>query len=90
MKAILTSYLPCTNFRPSRIKASAEGVKSIAYTCDELENSGAHNAESRHELAARKFADAKGWNRELISGGLPNGDFAHCFIRLSPSECSIR
>lgn len=54
MKAIKTTYLGPTNTKPSRIKASAEGVKSKTYPT------------------------------KLASGGLPNGDWVHCFIQDSP------
>lgn len=73
MKAIITRYIGATNTKPSRIKASAEGVTPKTWTCDSLETSG-------HQEAARLFAGLQGWPTKLASGGLPNGDWAHCII----------
>ncbi len=76
MKAIITKYLPFTNTKPSRIKASAEGVKSIIRTCDGLEGFG----RSVHIQAAHLFCADNNWSGNLASGGLPSGEWAHCFI----------
>lgn len=76
MKAIVTKYLPFTNIKPSRIKASAEGVKSVIRSCDELEGF----ARSVHIQAAHLFCADNNWSGNLASGQLPNGDWAHCFI----------
>lgn len=75
MKAILTRYLPFTDTKPSRIKASAEGVPSRVWTCNELD----HPLRSAHTQAAYLFAIEHNWPDNLASGGLPNGDWAHCF-----------
>ena len=77
MKAIITRYLGPTNTKPARIKASAEGVKSKVWSCDEL----AHPTKSVHHEAATSFALRYGWPTKLASGGLPNGDWVHCFIQ---------
>ena len=78
MKAILTKYLPCTCTKPSRIKASAEGVPSKIYSCEKLDNE--RGAVERHVFAARLFAEENQWSGGLSSGGLPGQDaWAHCF-----------
>ena len=77
MKAISTRYLSATNTKPSRIKVSAEGVKSITYTCDELEGT----VDNIHIVAAKRFAKATGWSTKLASGGLTADSWVHCFIR---------
>jgi hypothetical protein len=71
MKAILTRYIPATNTKPSRIIASAEGVKPLAI--------GYHSVDSDpHSHAARALAMRQGWTGALIGGGLPNGD--QCWV----------
>ena len=80
MKAILTHYLPATNTRGSRIKASAEQCKSRTYGFNSLDD---HPKLNPHEVAAQQFAAAMGWDElpmRLVSGGLPNGDCAHVFV----------
>lgn len=74
MKAIQTRYLPCTNTRGSRIKAWAEGGHSVTIPYPQ-ELSG----EDVHRLAADKLCDKLGWSKDLVGGGLPNGDYAFCF-----------
>ena len=74
MKAILTRYLPATNYRGSRIKASAEGVPSltIGYPHE-------YNTSKAHGHAAKLLRDRQGWNTRMVGGGLPNGDYCWCF-----------
>ncbi len=80
MKAIITKYLPFTNTKPSRIKASAEGVKSITWTCNFLQGVAECKTSGEHKLAAHLFAASNQWPTNLASGGLPNGEWAHCFV----------
>jgi hypothetical protein len=85
MKAIVTKYLPFTNHKPSRIKASAEGMPSIIYTCNFLETHeipelGITPLVSNHIKAAKDFAYCNNWPTNLASGGLPSGEWAHCFV----------
>lgn len=80
MKAIQTKYLGATNCRPSRIKATAEGVSAVVYTVDELEDSGAGSLQSAHVLAAHAFAARYNWHLKLASGVLPSGDHCHVFV----------
>ncbi len=79
MKAIITKYLPFTNTKPSRIKASAEGVESLTLTLNWLETNGLPQ-DSPHITAAKIFAVDHHWPTNLASGGLPSGEWAHCFI----------
>jgi hypothetical protein len=83
MKSIQTKYLPATNTKPSRIKASAEGVKSEVWTCNELDDirkaDGLEHI-TNHQCAARIFAHLHKWGTALASGGLPDGSWAHCFV----------
>ena len=75
MKAIVTKYLSATNSRGSRIKASAEGVKSITigYPHD-------LSGEDCHKAAAVELCKKYGWSVNLVGGGLPNCEgYAFCF-----------
>lgn len=80
MKAIITKFLPPTNTLPTRIKASAEGVKSKIFHRGELRKVG-DEIENEHVIAAKLFAASRDWPTNLASGGLPDGSWAHCFIR---------
>lgn len=84
MKAIHTKYLPFTNTKPSRIKASAEGVKSITYTCNQLDIVRAKDGLehiTNHQCAAKLFAHDNHWSTDLSSGGLADGSWVHCFVK---------
>ena len=72
MKAILIKFLPATNSRPSRLKASASGVKSLTIPFDYVTDP---------ELRlAQEFCKANDWDGELlVKGILPNGDTVFCF-----------
>ena len=75
MNAIITKYIPATNRNGSRIKASAEGVKSvfIPFNYD-------LNAEENHAAAADKLCAKYLWDNKLVSGGLPDQTgYAFCF-----------
>lgn len=74
MKAIQTKYLPATNSRGSRIKAWADGHNNVTIPYPH-ELSGAEV----HRAAAKALCDKLGWDREFITGGLPNGDYCHVF-----------
>ncbi len=87
MQAIRTNYIPCTNTRGSRIKASCERG-SITVPFD-------HGAHDPHEVAAVALVarfieedfkergqpkEKNPWARPFVSGGLPDGSFAHVFL----------
>jgi len=67
MKAIIAKYMPATNARGSRIKATAEGVKplSIPYP-HEL------SGEAVYKAAALELCKRQGWPESLAGGGLPD------------------
>ncbi len=75
MKAIQTRYFGATNTRGSRIKAWAEGVASVTIPYPH-ELSG----EAVHRLAAETLCLRQGWSTTIVGGGLPNGDYAFCFV----------
>lgn len=76
MQAIHTKYLPATNSRGSRIKATcAAGSVTIGYP-HELSGQAVHRA------AAQALADKMGWTSPgygpLLGGCLPDGGY--CFV----------
>lgn len=79
MKAIVTKYLPATDRKESRIKATAEGVKSITIPYPhELSD------EDAHRKAAEAICVRQGWpiqgTQKLVGGGLPDqSGYAFCF-----------
>jgi hypothetical protein len=80
MKAIQTKFLGATDTKPSRIKASAEGVKSEIFHRGELQKARIGD-DSEHTTAAKLFAAHNNWPTNLASGGLSNPDvWVHCFL----------
>ena len=89
MQAILTKYLPATNCKGSRIKASCDrGSITVSYP-HEL------SGEACHVYAADKLIEkflnedrkkygsddsSNPWSSARVCGGLPGGNFAHVFI----------
>jgi hypothetical protein len=77
MKAIITKFMPATDTRGSRIKAQAEGVKSLSIPYPHEMNS-----EEGHRHAASLLCERMNWQWEFASGGLPDQTgYAHCFIK---------
>lgn len=77
MQAIQTKFLPCTNTKPSRIKAWCDaGSLTLSYA-HEFEESDAH------AYVAKKLSEKLGWTgkyySELIGGSLP-GNNGYCFV----------
>ncbi|TYL85599.1 hypothetical protein [Bradyrhizobium cytisi] len=72
-QAIITKYLPASNVKGSRIKASA-AAGSITIHLDH-----ALNAEGNHAKAAEVLANKLGWRGAWIMGGMP-GDSGYCFV----------
>lgn len=76
MKAIVTHYLPATEARGSRIKATAEGGNTRTIEYD-------HGSSNVHRKAAEALCDWMGWPGELMEGGLSNGDMVFVFYEES-------
>ena len=70
MKAIKTKFIGPTNTKPSRIKASAEGVTAKIYQ--------AYNFS--HEAAALAFCEFHDWGNNLAHGRLDADTWVHCFV----------
>lgn len=67
MQAITTKYLGPTNYRGSRVKATAQ-AKSITIEWDD-----ALNATANHSRAAQRLANDLEWPGQWFGGGLPDG-----------------
>jgi hypothetical protein len=70
MKAIETRFHAPTATLPARISARAEGMKRVFYPADK-----------GHGVAASRFRAACGWSGDMVSGYLPSGNIAWCFVR---------
>lgn len=89
MQAIQTKYLPYTNTRGSRIKASCErGSLTIPYP-HELSGDEVHREAVRQLLerfvsedwAERSIPPSiNPWKREFATGSLPDGTVAHVLL----------
>lgn len=80
MKAIHTRLIPCTNTKPTRIKAEADGVKplivSLSGTPDRC-----GTVEEQHAYVAELFARRYGWEITRVCGaGLKPGSYVHVVI----------
>ena len=77
--AIQTKFLPCTNYRGSRVKAWCQ-AGSVVLSWDH-----ALNVEENHEKAAKALAAKVDWTHErygvLVGGALPDGGYAFTFKR---------
>jgi hypothetical protein len=66
MQAILTQYLPATNFKGSRVKATCQAKSKTLHWDHAL------NIDENHMAAARALATDLGWNYgPWVGGGLP-------------------
>lgn len=93
MQAIMTKFLPATNVRGSRIKASCErGSITVSYP-HELSGDACHRFAVQSLVEKFVAEDAKKygtngrgnpWALPFVTGGLPDGTYAHVY--LSPSE----
>ena len=72
-QAIVTKYLGPTNFRGSRIKATAAaGSITVHYP-------HALNPDKAHAFAASQLAEKFNWVGVWYAGGMPSGD-GNCFV----------
>lgn len=74
MQAITTKYLPATNYRGSRVKATAQaGSVTISFDLGLRD-------EDCHKEAALALCRKFGWEGSLIMGTTHNGDNVWVFI----------
>jgi len=100
MQSIITKYLPCTNFKGSRIKATCErGSITISYPL-ELSGDAVHIAAADALVAKFVKEDEKRygttnnpWSTPRVCGQLPSGEYAHVIqyrdtVQFSPQDVS--
>jgi len=90
MQAIQTKILPWTNTKPTRIKAFCTRgsiTLSIPVEVDGHDAAHIYGAQKLCEKFAaedvEKFGNPQAgnsWNKNFVTGSLPNGDYAHVFI----------
>ena len=88
MQAFLTKYIPATDYRESRIKASCERGSIVIGYPHEFSGDEVHREAVRQLIAKFVKEDKKQygtkdnpWNREFVSGGLPGRiGMAHVFL----------
>lgn len=74
MQAILTRYLPATNTRGDRIKATCEaGSITIDFLYGDVD---------QHALAVQMLLKKLGWNCAFVSGVLPDGNKCHVLTHI--------
>lgn len=77
MQAIVTKYLPPSNSRGARIKATAEaGSVTVLFPTD-------IDGQAAHRVAAQALADKLGWDRKYLGGSLPNSA-GYVFVPIHP------
>lgn len=89
MQAIITSHIPATNYRPSRVKAVCERG-SLTVSWDHGLEDGENHRAVCDALCARfdaedhaKYGSQHGkhsWSRPKASGQIPDGRHVFCFI----------
>lgn len=72
MKAILTKIIPCTNTKPTRIKAYTEGGNHLTLSWSCCDTDGRTQGQA-HLYAARQLAKKMHWSDQLLGGGTPEG-----------------
>lgn len=86
MQAIITKYLPCTNHRGSRIKASCDrGSITIDWPHEGPEESHVAAAQALVDKFAAEDAAKYGehvnpWSRPRACGSIPSGEYVHVFV----------
>ena len=80
MKAICTRFIPATDTKSARVRASAHGVRSIFIS---------HwSADDSHLEAALTLARKYGWCGTLVRGGLPDGR-GDCFVFINGQRVEV-
>ncbi len=68
-QAIITKFIPCTNCKPPRIKATAAGGESHTATFHNLEG----DEQQKHFAVARALAEKLDWSGRLVGGATKTG-----------------
>lgn len=91
MQAIITKYLPATNFRQSKVKATCERG-SLTVSWDSALDVGDNHRAACDKLCARfdaedvrKYGSVLSphgrWSGSKASGQIPDGRYVFCFIQ---------
>ncbi len=83
-QAIITKFIGPTNFRGSRVKASAD-AGSMTVNWDH-----ALNHEQNHDRAAQALAEKLQWGGKWYGGGLLTGNVYVCTGRHEPACVAFR
>lgn len=80
MRAILTTYLGPTNYRPARIKVKAHGLKAKFYSRYDWDNL---DGDALHSAACYEYAYSLGWTNHTeprpCIGWINENTAAHVF-----------
>lgn len=80
MQAITTKFLPATNTRGSRIRASAQdGSVTVGYN-------HALGSDPNHDEAAKALIAKLGWGGKWVRGALPDGKGNAYVCRARPTK----
>lgn len=88
MQAIITKYLPATNTKPSRIKATCARGSIVTGYPHEFSGDACHEYAAQRLVSRFLAEDAKEygtkpeknpWAKKRILGTLPSGDVCHVF-----------
>ncbi len=88
MQAIITKYMPPTNYKPSKMKAQCErGSITVSYDYD-LDIDENHRAVcdalcsrfTKEDVAKYGITEANSWSRPKAGGTIPDGRHVFCFI----------
>lgn len=91
MQAIITKYVPPTNTKPGRVKATCErGSLTVSWdhgleagenmraACDQL--CAQFDAEDAKKYGGEGLRNDWKWSRPKASGQIPSGEYVFCFI----------
>ena len=74
-QAITTRFIPCTNYRESRVKASAEaGSMTVGWD-------HALNVDENHAEAARALIAKFGWHGQWVQAAMPGAGYAFSCVK---------
>lgn len=69
-QAIVTKFLPTTNTKPGRVKATCQ-ARSLIVSWDH-----GLDVDANHSVAAQALATAMGWGGTWHGGAMPSGGYA--------------
>lgn len=85
-KAITVKYLPCTNNRSSRVKATADGGHSVTLSWD---NSVVNGTVANYDAACRALCKKLGWTGTYVRGYQTNGQWVYVEVDQHSEKISI-